>query len=74
MLQVWVKFLGKNVYIVDGDYRNIKVKTKSDTKLFCKKFILRKTIIKRIIINLWNYPAEINHIKFSTKILNFENT
>ncbi len=28
-----VEFLGKNVYIVDGDYRNIKVTTKSDIAL-----------------------------------------
>lgn len=28
-----VEFLGKNVYIVEGDYRNIKVTTKSDLAL-----------------------------------------
>ena len=28
-----VEFLGKDVYIVDGDYKNIKVTTKSDLAL-----------------------------------------
>lgn len=28
-----IEFLGKDVYIVDGDYRNIKVTTKSDLAL-----------------------------------------
>ena len=28
-----VEFLGKDVYIVEGDYRNIKVTTKSDLAL-----------------------------------------